>query len=237
LLQPLILLFTGDHSDKKWGGDMYKSKRAMIFLGLMTLLAPTGFAWGQAFDLAIDLNTPAADAPRYFGQPPIDIDAGLGLSFGYFGRGAFADGRPFRLGALIGRQSLKVTPQVGYAGYNYSALRFMGRGDTRLWANRTFYLSGGVGFGLTFLSDNIPCNEIFCGLPSTVVELSPNLRLSARISDTFAAFLDVRGSVYMSDQDATFPYRSGAILALGVEITAYVREDQTGSEAEHRGEF
>ena len=212
-------------------------KRTVALVGLIILLAQPGPARGQALEFGVDFNTPAADAPRYSNQPPIDVDAGPGLSFGYFGRGSFADGRPFRLGALVGRQSLKVTPEGGYSGYTYSALRFMGRGDTRLWANRTFCLSGGVGVGLTFLSSNIPCNEIFCGLPSSVVEISPNLRMSIRLADNYVLFLDARGSIYMSDHDATYPHQSGLIVAAGVEFSVYTPETVPEDSEEYRGEF
>jgi hypothetical protein len=51
----------------------------MIFLA--------GPAWGQAFEFAFDMNTPAADSPGYSSQPPIDVEPGLGRSYRYFGRG------------------------------------------------------------------------------------------------------------------------------------------------------
>jgi hypothetical protein len=220
-------MVASDHSEPKWGGDMPSYMKSRIFLFLFAALIGAGPAWGQAVEFAFDFNTPAADSPKYSGQPPIDVDAGLGWSFGYFGRGAFAEGGPFRWGALIGRKSMKVSPQGGYPGYSYSAVRLQGRGDARLWSGRTFSLTGGLGAGVTFFSDNIPCNELFCVLPSSAVEITPNLRLSGRISDVFSVFFDVRGSVYLSDQTATYPHESGVILALGVEISAYSPEVPT----------
>ena len=202
---------------------------AAVFPALMISLAAAGPAFGQALDLAFDFNTPAADAPKYPYQPPIDVEPGLGWTFGYFGRGTFAEGGPLRWGALVGYKSVKVSPEGESSGYKYSALRFQGRGDIRLWTNRNFLLSGGLAAGVTFLSDNIPCYDAFCGLPSAaVVEVTPNLRFAGRISDIFSVFADVRGSLYLSDEASTFPYRSGAIFAVGVEVTAYVGKDSDG---------
>lgn len=211
---------------------MRKRTRSAVLPALVISTILAGPAFGQAFDFAFDLNTPAADSPKYSRQAPIDVDAGLGWSFGYFGKSAFAEGGALRLGLLLGRQSMKVGTVGGYPKYNYTAFRIQGRGDIRLWANRNFHLSGGLAAGLTFLSDNIPCNEFFCGLPSSVVEITPNLRITGRISDTFSLFLDARGSVYLSDHDSTFPFTSGAILSVGVEIAAYVGDKSSEGDEE-----
>lgn len=216
---------------------MQKIIGSAIFTALVATMTLAGPAFGQAFDFSFDFNTPAADEPKYSYQAPIDTDGGLGWTFGYFGRGAFAEGGAFRWGVLLGRKTMKVKRWGENEGYKYSVLRIQGTSDLRLWANRNFHLTGGLAAGLAFFGDNIPCNDSFCAWPSAAVEITPNLRLTGRISDGISLFLDARGSLYMSDATATFPYTSGVILAVGVEISAYTGKKSSGDDGEPRGEF
>lgn len=177
--------------------------------------------YGQALDLTIDLNTPASKAPQFSEVESLDVDAALGFSLGYFSRPAVGGGPPLRMGIIVGRQGLSVRPS-GSTGSTtkFNAFRVQGRADLRFLGNENLNLSGGLALGLSFMSDTKPCNEMFCDLPSSVVLVTPSLRATVRISSKVSGIVDARWSVYMTDRNSTFPYKSGGIMAVGVELAA-----------------
>lgn len=47
---------------------------------------------------------------------------------------------------------------------------------------------------------------------------APNLKLTARISPKVSGFLAARATVYMTDNDSTYPFKSGVTIAIGLEV-------------------
>ena len=122
------------------------------------------------------------------------------------------------LAVFLGRQELAV--RSGRSGIKYSAFNAQACVDLRLLGNENLSLSGGLALGLSFMSDNLPCNELFCDVPGSVVLVTPSLRTNIRISSTVSGLLEIRGASCLEDRISTFPYRSGAVVAVGLEFSA-----------------
>lgn len=184
-------------------------------------------AYGQVLDFLLDLNTPASHAQNTPESASLDVDAEIGFSLSYFSRSQFDDGWRSRWGIMVGRQGLGVAP-VGAVGssVSHTALNVQAGGDWRVVGSPRLNLSAGVVGGLSFMSNSAPCSEVFCNLPESVVLLSPNLKAAMRLSSRVSGILETRGSVYMTDSDATFPFRSGVIFAVGLEVRSSPRKKE-----------
>lgn len=193
------------------GGIVRRSLWQITLIFSTLAFLATSAAHGQALDLMFDLNTPASHSPKFSDEESLDVDASLAVSLGFYSRHAFADGSPLRWGIVVGIQGLSV-------GAMYSAFRVQGRADYRFVGNERISLSGGLALGLSFMSDNIPCNAVLCDLPTEIILLTPSLRTSVRISSRVSAVFEAKGSLYMTDSNATFPFKSGLIVAVGLEF-------------------
>lgn len=178
-------------------------------------------AYSQAVDITFDLNTPVSDLhPRGFPARP-DLRAGVGFNLGYFPQGTFADNALGRMGFVVGRKRVsdKANGGVGREG-PYTAYRVQGRADLNIWRNGPLNLRGGIALGLDFMTDSAPCNELFCGLPEPVVLVSPSVSAAVRISSKVSGIVEFRGSLYMTDRHTTFPFESGVVLSIGLELAS-----------------
>ena len=200
-------------------GESIRFIMRLVCLALfVSVLLVNGAVLGATLDLSFDLNTPASHERSSSGTENLDIDAQVAFSIGLFSSPLFDSSRG-RLGLELGRQGLSVRPVTTFGGgATYTAYNVLGRTDVRIVGTSKVNLSAGVGLGLSFLSNSIPCNELFCNLPGSVTLVAPSVKLAVRLSSKVSGFFDAKGSVYLTDRNSTFPYKSGAILAIGIEF-------------------
>lgn len=190
----------------------------MVVVAVVCLGPGAGPVRGQALDLAFDFNMPASTEPQTYGAEPLEADAGFGFSLGFYPQQVFAAGPPLRMGIVAGHQEVSIkTRGSSGPGRRYGAFNLQGCADLRLLGNRNVTLTAGLAMGLSFRASDAPCDAPFCGLPESVVLVTPSLRSTIRLSSRVNGLFEVQGSVYFSDQDSTFPFKSGAILAAGLE--------------------
>lgn len=182
-------------------------------------LIGTGSAFAQAMHFSYDLNSPSYSEPRYAGQSEFTKDTGLTLGFGFYSRPVCADCSATRIGLVIGYQEIFTTP-VGQDLFKvkHKAVNIQAAVDRRVFRSSRLNLAVGVALGLSFISNNIPCNELFCGVAKTSLLVSPNLKAILPVSSNVSATIEVRGAVLTDDRATTFPFKTGGIVAIGIEV-------------------
>lgn len=185
---------------------------------VLSLVAAEDAASG-ALDFVIDLDTPAAAASPDWQREPIDTRSGLAFGLGYSSRAAFAPRGAFRFGAVVGRRSLTASAASSYYdGHEYTEFRIQGRAIADVLRRGRVVLSAELALGLSFLSDDIPCNEMFCELPESATIATPAVRASIRLSSRTGVVAGIRYPAYLNDWQSTFPFMSGMVIGLGLEV-------------------
>jgi len=200
-------------------------------LGLLVSLALVAEkATGQALELVFDLSTPATEISRYNASDPADVSPGLAFGLGYYSRPALEEGDRLRLGVLVGRRALRVSQSGSFTSeYDYSEFRIQGRAAVDILRSRNVAVCGEVALGLSFMSDNVPCNEMFCELPGTAIIATPCIRTNLRVSQRVSALVEYKYSAYLDEPETTYPFKSGSVLAIGIEVSAR-KPKATGSD-------
>lgn len=194
-------------------------KSGMVLLGFSIAAFAFGTAKGQVLALSYDFNTPASEAASTWNQEPREVSSGLAVGLGFYSKPVFSRSSPLRFGVELGRQSLKVgVPGSQGSNTSYSLFNVLGSADRCVVGGSKLNLSAGVAMGLSFMNDSRPCNEPFCNFPESVVMVAPRIKVAVRVSDNVSAYLDTRYSGFLNDRESTYPYKSGVVLALGIEF-------------------
>jgi hypothetical protein len=190
----------------------------VLLVATLSLLA-AGDAVSGSLDFMVDLDTPAAKVSPNGQREPIDTRDGLAFGLGYSSRPAFAPGGALRFGAVVGRRSLTTSAASAfYDGFDFTELRLQARAMVDVLRRSRFVFSTELALGLSFLSDNIPCNEMFCELPESATIATPAVRASIKMSRGACVLVSIRYPAYLNDWESTFPFRSGIVVGLGVEV-------------------
>ena len=165
-----------------------------------------------------DLNTPSYDEPEYSDQREFTTDPGLTLGFGFYSRSVCSDCAATRIGLVIGYQSMTVKPLGLDQGVKYQAVNVQAAVDHRIYGSPRLNLTIGAAFGPSFISNNTPNNELFGNSMQINLLVSPNLKVVLPIFEKVSATIEARGAFLTGDRDTTFPFDSGGILAVGIEV-------------------
>ena len=189
-----------------------------LVVAVLSLVAAEDAISG-ALDFVIDLDTPAAAVSPNWQREPIDTRSGVAFGLGYSSRAAFAPGGALRFGAVAGRRSLRASAaSSNYDGHEYTEFRIQGRAIADVLRRNRVVLSAELALGLSFLSDDIPCNEMFCELPESVTIATLAAGASVRLSSRTAVVASIRYPAYLTDWQSTFPFKSGLVVGLGLEV-------------------
>lgn len=200
------------------GIDIHTDKKRIVLLVSSIAVLICGAANGQVLSLSYDFNTPAANARSSWGQEPKEVSRGLAFGLGLHNKSLFTRSSPLRFGLEFGYQRLTVgVPGFPGSDTSYSAFSVLGSADRRVVGGSSINLSVGVALGLSFLKDNRDCNAPFCDLPGSVILVTPRIKVGVRVSNKVATYFDVRWGAFMSDRGNTYPYKSGIVIAIGIE--------------------
>ena len=176
-----------------------------------------GSAFAQAMAFSYDLNTPSYDEPRNSGQGEFTTDSGLTLGWGIYSRPVCSDCAATRIGLVIGYQAMTVKYDgIDYSGVEYQAVNVQAAVDHRLYGAPRLNLTIGVALGPSFINTSNP--ESFFGFPETALLVSPNLKVVLPVFEKASATIEARGAFLTGDRETTFPFESGGILAVGIEV-------------------
>ena len=179
-------------------------------------------ALGQALYLGLDLNSPSHDIPPGYQGAERSKDLSQGFSVGWFSK-SFFDGKGVtRVGFVFRRRELTtqaatLDPSEWY--YRATSAQFIL--DRKLFLNRWLLLTGGAGFGLTFFTEeweNGDTSPDAWNLPDTCWIFSPGIRAAFHSDFPITAFVEARGTVYLRDNEVTFPFKSGVVFSLGAQL-------------------
>lgn len=189
-----------------------------LVVAVLSLVAAE-YAISGALDFVIDLDTPASAVSPNWQSEPIDARSGVAFGLGYSSRAAFAPGGSLRFGVVAGRRSLRASAASSYRdGHEYTEFRLQGRAIADVLRRKRVVFSAELALGLSFMSDDIPCNEMFCELPESVTIATLAAGASVRLSSRTAVVASIRYPAYLTDWQSTFPFKSGLVVGLGLEV-------------------
>lgn len=192
---------------------------------MAALVFGAGFAHGQALELSFDLNTPASRASPFSEGDMFDVTSAPAFGVGIYSKHAFAGGSPFRIGVHVGRQALSVKGlEDNLSNGEYSALNFQVCTDLLLLGSQRFKLSGGLAPGLAVFSHS---SNSYLNLPELAIFLTPSLRTTIRLLSRMSCVFEAKWPVYFAFDDP-FPFRSGGILVVGLEVGGTRRHNKDG---------
>lgn len=194
--------------------------RTLITTLFLVLLSASA-AWGQAWDVMLDVGGSVADAP--YPYPELTgVDANVpGFGIGLFSRAYVPGESPWRKGLVIRRRTID-TRFADRPEWNarHAALTFqlaLGRLLTTLGPAR---VSAELGAGFSFFSDDFddgnPDNWDF---PSGSLELSPGLQVTVPVTTHLGLLAGGRWTIYLDGEEDTFPFKSGPVAFLGVQLS------------------
>jgi len=191
-------------------------------LGLALIFMGCGTAYPQVLNLSLDFNTPVTHSSRFNSGKTVKVDPALAFGFAIYTKSVFSDESSGRLGFFVGRQKLTVKfSEEVFDSVEYTALTVQGAAELRLVGGSSLNLSAGLAMGLSFMTDSSPCNEAFCNLPESAVLITPLLRAAFKISPKIAGYLAARGPYFVPDRHSIYPYKSGVVFAVGIELNAW----------------
>jgi len=207
------------------GGVIQTSNQLLVFAVIAAFVFGAGLAYGQALELSFDLNTPVSHSPPFSEGDMFDVTSAPAFGVGIYSKHAFAGGDPFRIGVHVGRQALSVEGmEDNLSNGEHNAFNFQLCTDLLLLGNQRFRLSSGLAPGITFFSHS---NNSYLNLPKIAVFLTPSLRTTIRLLSRMSFVFEAKWPVYFSPNDL-FPFRSGGVLVVGLEVGAIRRNNKDG---------
>ncbi len=179
----------------------------------------SGSAKGQTFAASIDFGTPSVNTEKFAPYEPVEMDFAPAWALAIYSGSVFSSESRGRFGLVLGRQQVTarslgtIAPPVRYTAFNVqlgTAIRIVGGSKLNL--------SVGLAAGLSFRTDNLSCNELGCTLPSSLILISPSVKATVHVTRKIAGILEVRSAAYIDDIRSSYPFESGMIVSVGVEV-------------------
>lgn len=200
-------------------------KRHVSFAVAFTLLAApihSPDAQAQAFYAGLDLNSPTSEIPPGYQGAERTKDLGMAYSFGFFSNSFIDGGGVTRTGLVVRKRSLTtqadtLDPSDFY--YRETSLQFVV--DRRLVRNRKLLLTAGAGIGTTFIDgewENGPVSSDDWGWPEGYWVFTPSIRAAYRSGYPVTVYAEAKNTFYSGDKAKTFPFQSGLVFAVGVQV-------------------
>lgn len=191
---------------------------------LLLALTPVGEAAAQAMDFDFDLTVPTHDSPDVDGERLYNTDVRFNFGFGIHSRDFRRDERRHRWGLVFNRQSVhthSVEPSEFWSSYiNFS---IQASYERLLWSQPRFDVVGGLATGPAIVSrtghPTESCNTAFCNFPDGSWVVTPSLRVMVPVFDAVKFTAGVRAFLYTADKASIFPFESGPVLTVGLEVS------------------
>jgi len=193
---------------------------------VLLLLLPASRSLGQAASLDYNLSTPSLNSTVVESSSSFVQNHYLAWSFSLYSPGRTLLGQVFRTSVFVRRETVKIQPrELG----TYSSIYFnksLGLGaDVLLLRRGPVELSAGISACVNHVTQNnrtpLDCDSLFCSgneksewswlvAPSVTVGVTPKAG--------YLLYLRARASRYTDDAHELFPFKAGAVIAVGLEL-------------------
>lgn len=197
--------------------------RYAIVLAVLVAAHLPQTASGQAVCASFDLNTPTHSGRSGEDEPEFSTEAGFSWRVGLLSKNFAECDRSHRRSVFITHQTMNLTWDSPEAMTKHYSATSIEAGLDWLVLDRTWLrLSLGVAGGFTFVTyegkSDSGCDTPLCGLPDTNGLISGLGMCEFPVSSRLSGVLGVRGWILGGGREDTFPFESGPVVSVGIQV-------------------
>lgn len=201
-----------------------RGSRAIVCATAFLLALVPALVHGQAISIEYDLNTPAYSSEGYEGAPDLDYSRRLSMRVGYLSKNfANSDGTQ-RWSLLFAHRGLDtMPPEIAPNVRHYSANSVEAGYDRLVFKRPWIGVSFGVSAGAAVITHediySRQCDTLLCNSSDGGLFLTGSGTCEFPVSTKIGLVIGARGWVLSKGREAMFPFESGPVLSVGLQLS------------------